>query len=91
MDTDRPIQPLRESLDHYRDLEEDPSAPATDSHDGADSSKGTPPKSLDELPHIERKYGMDAQSEPNQEDIDHLCNVWAAVGRAILMRRRAAR
>lgn len=31
---------------------------------------------------------VDARNEPSQADIEHLCNVWAEVGRAILTRRQ---
>ena len=72
-------------------VDEDPVAPSAESRDAPDSTKVALPQSLDELPPIERKYGMDARSQPTQEDIEHLCKVWAEIGRAILMRRRAAR
>ncbi len=35
----------------------------------------------------ERKCVPDVGTEPAQGDIDHLCQVWAEVGRAILLRR----
>ena len=44
---------------------------------------------LDKLSLIERKYGMDAGFEATQNDFEHLCKVWAEVGRAVLMRREA--
>ena len=52
-------------------------------------SDGQPANPLDKLPPIERKYGMDAGFEANQHDVEHLCKVWAEVGRAVLMRRGA--
>ena len=76
--------------DHPRDLGEDSMAPTTDSQDGANFPKVTPSQSLDKVPLIERKYGIDALHQPNQHDIEYLCKVWAEVGRAILLRRRAA-
>ena len=78
-------------IDHSRDIGQDPLASIADARDAADSPRVVPPQSLDTLPLIERKYGMDAQNEPTLESIEHLCMVWAKVGRAILMRRRAAR
>lgn len=73
-----------------RDVGGDHLAPSADSTDASDFPNVALPQSLDSLPPIERKYGMDARSEPTQEGIEHLCQVWAEVGRAILMRRRAA-
>ena len=73
-----------------KDVGEDPLAQTDDFRDGGDFPNVALPQSLDSLPPIERKYGMDARSEPTQEGIEHLCQVWAEVGRAILMRRRAA-
>ena len=55
-----------------------------DVNDGAQLPGGNLPESLDKLPLLERQYGMDA----GLSDIEHLCKVWAEVGRAILMRRR---
>ena len=51
---------------------------------------GKPTYSLDKSPPLERKYGVDAEIQPTQQEVGHLCNVWAEVGRAILMRRRGA-
>ena len=51
---------------------------------------GKPTYSLDKSPPLERKYSVDAEIQPTQQEVDHLCNVWAEVGRAILMRRRGA-
>ena len=51
---------------------------------------GKPTYSLDKSPPLERKYGVDAEIQPTQQEVDHPCNVWAEVGRAILMRRRGA-
>ena len=74
-----------------KDISEDSLAQTDDFWDGGDSSKVTLRQSLDALPLIERKYGMDARSEPSRGEIEHLCKVWADVGRAILKRRRAGR
>ena len=49
-----------------------------------------PTNPLDKLPPIERKYGADAGFETTQQDIEHLCKVWAEVGRSILSRRQQA-
>lgn len=76
--------------DHPRDLGQDPLAPTGDFRNGADSLKVTLPQSLDKLPTIERKYGVDAGIETTQQDIEHLCKVWAEVGRAIISRRQQA-
>ena len=76
--------------DHPRGLGEDSMAPTTDSRDGANYPKGTLPQALAKLPPIERKYGVDARNKPVQQDIEYLCKFWAEVGRAVLMRRRAA-
>ena len=51
---------------------------------------GKPTYSLDKSPPLERKYGVDAEIQPTQQEVDHLCNVWAEVRCAILMRRRGA-
>jgi len=76
--------------DHSRDIGQDPLAPIADSRDAADSPTVGPPQPLASLPLIERKYGIDARNEPNQDGIEHFRKVWAKVARAILMRRRAA-
>ena len=76
--------------DHSRAIGQDPLASIADSRDSADSPTVGPPHSLDSLPLIERKYGIDARSEPSQGDIEHLCKVWAGVVRAILTRRQQA-
>ena len=54
----------------------------------ADFPNMTPPQSLDKLPPTERQYNLDSRNEANRQDVEHLCKVWAEVGRAILMRRR---
>ena len=43
------------------------------------------------LPPTERICDSDADAEPAQADVDHLCQVWAEVGRAILLRRKQRR
>jgi hypothetical protein len=49
--------------------------------------KDRSPEPLDKSPQHEGKYA-DAGVEPVQADIEHLCKVWAEVGRAILLRRK---
>ena len=70
------------------DLGEYPLAPTADSRRAAAPPTARLPQSLDKLPLIEGKYGTDAGSEITQPDVEHLCKVWAAVGRAILSRRQ---
>ena len=48
---------------------------------------GKVPSQLDNCGQSERKCG-DAGTEPTQADIQHLCRIWAGVGRAILLRRK---
>ncbi len=47
-----------------------------------------PRQGLDKSPQAERKCVPDAGTDPAQGDIEHLCRVWAEVGRAILTRRQ---
>ncbi len=51
---------------------------------------GEPTSPLDKLAQIERKCDVGAEIRPDLEEVERLCRVWAEVGRAILMRRRAA-
>ena len=73
--------------DHLRDIGGDPVIPIADSRLGEASPEETPPQSLDKSPSLERKYGLDARSEPTHEGMEHLCRVWGEVIRAILLRR----
>ena len=52
--------------------------------------EGEPTNPLDKLPQVERKCNLGAGTTPDPVDVERLCRVWAEVGRAILMRRRAA-
>ena len=47
-----------------------------------------PRQRLDKSPQAEHKWVPDAGTDPAQGDIEHLCRVWAEVGRAILTRRQ---
>ena len=51
---------------------------------------GEPTNPLAKQAQVERKYSLDAGIEPTQQDVAHLCKVWADVGRAILARRQEA-
>ena len=74
--------------DHPGDLsEDDPLAPTAYSLDGTVSAKVRSSQSLAILPLLERKCGMDAGFGATQEDAEHLCKIWAEVGRAVVMRR----
>ena len=45
---------------------------------------------LDKPLQVERKYVPDSVHEPAQIEVERICKTFADVGRAILMRRRAA-
>ncbi len=46
------------------------------------------PQGLDKSPQAEGKWVLDPGTDPTQRGIEHLCRVWAEVGRAILTRRK---
>ena len=53
-----------------------------------DGSRRILPLPLEKWPPLEPIYVPDADVDLAQGDIDHLCKVWAEVGRAILTRRK---
>ena len=75
------------SVKHFHLPDRPEMSPTADSRGSAEPRL---PQSLDKLPLVERKYPVDAGVEITRHDVEHLCKVWAEVGRAILMRRRAA-
>lgn len=83
---DKPHFPLESDTNDSANLGEAPLSPTADSRGAAELRL---PQSLDKLPLIERKYPVDAGIEINRHDVEHLCKVWAEVGRAVLLRRRA--
>ena len=49
------------------------------------------PDTSDKPTKCEGESTIEADTDPSQVDIDHLCRVWAEVGQAILARRREDR
>ena len=81
-------EPFLASADRDRiDIGEDPLVTTADSGEAVYPCRMRLPQPLAILPLLERKCGMDAGFEATQGDAEHLCKIWAEVGRAVLMRR----